>query len=31
VLKTFGPAARSYRVGRYTVLVWHKNLLGDIH
>jgi hypothetical protein len=30
VLDTFGPSARSYRVGRYTVLVWHKNLLSDL-
>jgi hypothetical protein len=30
VLNTFGPSARSYRVGRYTVLVWHKNLLRDL-
>jgi hypothetical protein len=30
VLNTFGPSARSYQVGRYTVLVWHKNLLRDL-
>lgn len=27
VLATFGPSAGSYRVGPYTVLVWHGNLL----
>ena len=31
VLDTFGPSARSYRVGRDTVLVWNKNLLLDLH
>jgi hypothetical protein len=27
VLATFGPPARTYDLGRYTVLVWHQNLL----
>ena len=27
VLATFGEPARSYRVGRYTILYWHRNLL----
>jgi hypothetical protein len=31
VLNTFGPSARSYRVGGDTVLVWNKNLLRDLH
>ena len=32
VLATFGPPAHVYDVGsRYQVLVWNKNLLGDLH
>jgi hypothetical protein len=27
LLATFGPPARTYDLGRYTVLVWHHNLL----
>jgi hypothetical protein len=27
VLATFGPPAQTYDLGRYTVLVWHQNLL----
>jgi hypothetical protein len=27
---TFGPPARAYRLGRYTVLVWHRNLLDPL-
>jgi hypothetical protein len=27
VLATFGKPARTYHVGRYTILYWHKNLL----
>jgi hypothetical protein len=30
VLATFGPPARSLRVGTYDVLVWNKNLLADL-
>jgi hypothetical protein len=30
VITTFGPPARTYHFGSYTVLVWHKNLLGDL-
>jgi hypothetical protein len=30
VLATFGRPARSYHVGSYEVLVWHKNLLRDL-
>jgi hypothetical protein len=30
VLATFGRPARTYRVGSYTVLVWHRNLLSDL-
>jgi hypothetical protein len=30
VLRTFGPPARTYRVGAYRVLVWHTNLLRDL-
>jgi hypothetical protein len=30
VLATFGPPARSSRVGTYEVLVWNKNLLTDL-
>ncbi len=30
VLATFGRPARTYRVGVYRVLVWHKNLLRDL-
>ena len=27
---TFGPPARTYHFGRYTVLVWHTNLLAHL-
>jgi hypothetical protein len=27
VLATFGKPARTYQVGRYTILWWHRNLL----
>ena len=30
VLATFGKPARTYHVGRYTILYWHKNLLTDL-
>jgi hypothetical protein len=30
VLATFGKPARTYHVGRYTILWWHKNLLTDL-
>jgi hypothetical protein len=30
VLATFGEPARSYRVGRYTVWCWHRNLLASL-
>jgi hypothetical protein len=30
VLATFGPPARTYRVGSDTVLVWNKNLLSEL-
>jgi hypothetical protein len=30
VLATFGPPARTYRVGSYTVLIWNSNLLTDL-
>jgi hypothetical protein len=31
VAATFGTPARTYRVGRYQVLVWHRNLLTELH
>jgi hypothetical protein len=31
VRATFGPPALIYRAGSYTVLVWDKNLLADLH
>ena len=30
VLATFGKPARTYRVGIYTILWWHRNLLADL-
>ncbi len=30
VLAAFGPPARTYHFGMFTVLVWHKNLLSDL-
>jgi hypothetical protein len=30
VIATFGNPARTYHVGQYTILVWHKNLLADL-
>jgi hypothetical protein len=30
VLATFGKPDRAYRVGRYTILYWHRNLLSDL-
>jgi hypothetical protein len=30
VLATFGEPAGSYRVGRYTILYWHRNLLASL-
>jgi hypothetical protein len=30
VLATFGKPARVYRIGRYTIWYWHKNLLADL-
>jgi hypothetical protein len=30
VIATFGDPARTYHVGQYTILVWHKNLLADL-
>jgi hypothetical protein len=30
VAATFGQPAHTYHVGRYRVLVWHKNLLRDL-
>ena len=30
VLATFGKPARTYHVGRYTILYYHKNLLADL-
>jgi len=30
VLATFGKPASTYRVGSFTVLVWHKNILADL-
>jgi hypothetical protein len=30
VLATFGTPARTYHVGRYTILWWHRNLLTDL-
>ena len=27
---TFGPPARTYHVGSYTILIWNKNLLGEL-
>jgi hypothetical protein len=30
VAATFGQPARTYHVGRYQVLVWHRNLLSDL-
>lgn len=31
VLATFGPPARTYHFGPYTVLTWNKNLLAEMH
>ncbi len=31
VLATFGRPARAYHVGAYTVLIWNKNLLRELH
>ncbi len=31
VLATFGKPARQYHFGAYVVLVWHKNLLKELH
>jgi hypothetical protein len=31
VAAAFGPPARSYRVGRYRVLVWNRNLLSELN
>jgi hypothetical protein len=30
VLASFGKPARTYHVGRYTILYWHKNLLAEL-
>jgi hypothetical protein len=30
VLASFGRPARTYHVGCYTILYWHKNLLADL-
>jgi len=30
VRTAFGKPAAFYRVGRYTILVWHKNLLAQL-
>jgi hypothetical protein len=30
VIATFGEPAQIYHVGKYTILVWHKNLLTDL-
>jgi hypothetical protein len=30
ILATFGPPARTYQVGPYTILYWHKNLLTQL-
>ena len=30
VIATFGEPARTYHVGPYTILQWHKNLLADM-
>ena len=30
VLATFGRPARTYRIGSYTVLIWHRNLLSEL-
>jgi hypothetical protein len=30
VIAAFGLPARTYHVGRYTILLWHKNLLADL-
>jgi hypothetical protein len=30
VLSTFGKPDRAYRVGRYAILYWHRNLLSDL-
>jgi hypothetical protein len=30
VSSTFGPPAQTYRLGRHTVLVWHRNLLDPL-
>jgi hypothetical protein len=31
VRATFGPPARTYQFGPYTVLTWNKNILADLH
>jgi hypothetical protein len=30
MLATFGRPARTYRVGSYTILIWHRNLLSEL-
>jgi hypothetical protein len=30
IQKNFGPPAKTYHTGPYTIMVWHKNLLKDI-
>lgn len=30
MLATFGPPARTYHLGSYTILVWNKNLLTEL-
>jgi hypothetical protein len=30
IRRVFGPPARVYRLGRYTIMVWNKNLLTDL-
>ena len=29
-LKAFGPPAKTYQYGPYTIMVWNKNLLADL-
>jgi len=30
IKRYFGPPARTYHLGRYTIMVWHRNLLKDL-
>jgi hypothetical protein len=31
IIRVFGPPARTYHYGVWTIMTWNKNLLADIH